>query len=69
MIISGTALGLLLAVLLGQLLSRVLYNVSPVDLWAFTLAPLTLIIAAIIACWLPAKRATKVSPLAALRTQ
>jgi predicted permease len=69
MIVSGTALGLLLALLLGQLLSRVLYDVSPVDLWAFTLAPLTLIIAAIAACWLPARRATKVSPLTALRTE
>jgi predicted permease len=69
MIVTGTAIGLLLALALGHLLSRVLYEVSPVDPWAFTFAPITLIVAALVACWLPARRATKVSPLTALRTE
>lgn len=69
MIITGAAIGLVLALGLGQLLSRVLYEVSPIDPWAFTLAPLALIIAALVACWVPARRATKVSPLSALRME
>ena len=68
MIVTGAAIGLVLALGLGQLLSRVLYEVSPIDPWAFTLAPLALVTAALVACWVPARRATKVSPLSALRT-
>ncbi len=69
MALVGTAFGLLLAVGIGRLLANLLYAVGPLDPWAFTLAPLALISATLVACWLPARRATRVSPLVALRTE
>lgn len=69
MTLTGTAIGLLLAMGIGRLLARLLYAVGPLDPWAFTLAPCLLIGAALLACWLPARRATRVEPLKALRTE
>jgi ABC-type antimicrobial peptide transport system permease subunit len=69
MILSGTALGLLLALGIGRIFGSMLYQVSPVDPVAFTLAPLVLTAAALLACYLPARRATKVDPMVALRTE
>jgi predicted permease len=69
MLLSGIAIGLLLAAGTGKILSGMLYEVGALDPIAFTLAPLTLAIAALIATWLPARRATRISPMAALRTE
>ncbi len=66
---SGVVIGLLLAAATGKLLSGMLYEVGALDPLAFTLAPLTLAAAALLATWLPARRATKISPMAALRTE
>jgi len=65
---AGVALGLPLAALLGTALRSVLYDVRPLDPVVFTLAPAVLAAAALTATWLPARRATRVTPLAALRT-
>ena len=65
----GIAFGLLLAVATGKLVSSVLYEVSSLDPIAFTLAPLVLAAAGLLATWLPARRATRISPMAALRTE
>ena len=64
----GVALGLPLAALLGFGLSRLLYDVKPLDPIVFTAAPLLLACAALLATWFPARRATRVTPLTALRT-
>jgi predicted permease len=69
MTLSGTVLGFLLALGIGRLCGSMLYQVSPVDPVAFTLAPLVLAAAALLACYLPARRATKVDPLIALRAE
>lgn len=69
MALIGAALGLALALGLGQLLRSMLYRVSPFDPVAFTVAPLLLLGVALLACWLPARRATKVDPLTALRSE
>lgn len=69
MIATGAVIGLLLAVAIGRAATAMLYKVSPLDPWAFTIAPLTLIAAALFACWLPARRATRISPLTALRSE
>jgi ABC-type lipoprotein release transport system permease subunit len=45
-----------------------LYDVGALDPLAFTVAPLVLAMAALLAAWLPARRATRISPMAALRT-
>nr|MDQ2660068.1 FtsX-like permease family protein [Verrucomicrobiota bacterium] len=69
MLASGLAIGLLLAAATGKLLSGILYEVGAFDPVAFTLAPLLLAVAAILATWLPARRATRINPMIALRTE
>ena len=69
MLMSGIVLGLLLAAGTGKILSGLLYEVGALDPVAFTFAPLVLAIAALFATWLPARRATRISPMAALRTE
>jgi ABC-type antimicrobial peptide transport system permease subunit len=63
----GLGLGVPLAAVAGRLLSGLLYGVGPLDPLAFTLAPLFLTAAALLACYLPARRAAKIDPLLALR--
>jgi ABC-type lipoprotein release transport system permease subunit len=46
-----------------------LYEVSPMDPLAFTLAPAVLFVTAMVACYLPARKATRVNPLTALRSE
>src|SRR5437667_8556186 len=69
MLLCGLTLGLLLAVVAGKILSGILYQVGPLDPVAFTAAPILLAIATLIATWLPARRATRVNPMRALRTE
>jgi putative ABC transport system permease protein len=69
MLFSGVAIGLLLAIATAKILSGLLYGVHALDPIAFTVAPLVLTIAALIATWLPARRATRVDPVQALRTE
>ena len=69
MLVSGIAIGLLLAMATAKILSGILYGVGALDPIAFTVAPLVLTIAALIATWLPARRATQVDPVQALRAE
>jgi predicted permease len=63
----GVTIGILLAALLGRVLSGVLYEVRPLDPIVFVCAPVALVIAALVATWIPARRATRVTPLTALK--
>ncbi|HEY7057844.1 MAG TPA: ABC transporter permease [Vicinamibacterales bacterium] len=63
----GVTIGILLAALLGRVLSGVLYEVQPLDPVVFVSAPIALVIAALVATWIPARRATQVTPLTALK--
>ena len=67
----GIALVIGLAVSLGatRLLQTQLFRVAPVDPLTFALAPSILAVVAIVACYLPARRASRVDPLVALRSQ
>jgi putative ABC transport system permease protein len=67
--LTGAAVGLPLAVGLGRLCASMLYGVSALDPLTFTLAPTVLVVTAMLACYLPARKATLVSPLTALRSQ
>jgi len=67
--IVGLTIGLLLAAGLGKLVSGLLYRVSPFDPVVLTTAALVLSTAAMLACYLPARRATRVVPLEALRSE
>jgi len=69
MIVTGVTLGLLLGLGLGQLVASMLYKVSPVDPVTFVTAPLVLGLVALLACYFPARRATRVNPLTALRSE
>jgi macrolide transport system ATP-binding/permease protein len=63
----GLGIGLLAALGLSQLMSSVLYEVSATDIFTFVLVPLLLASVALLACLVPARRATKVDPMVALR--
>jgi ABC-type antimicrobial peptide transport system permease subunit len=65
----GLSLGLLLAVGIGRLVSSLLYRVSPLDPAALLAAVLVLGAATLLACYIPARRATRIATLDALRTE
>jgi putative ABC transport system permease protein len=65
----GIAIGLLGAIGAGRALMSLLYNVGAFDAGAVATAVLSLVIVALIACCMPARRATRVDPIVALRTE
>jgi ABC-type antimicrobial peptide transport system permease subunit len=67
MLFSGVTIGLLLAIAAAKILSGILYGVRALDPVAFTVAALVMTTAALVATWLPARRATRVNPVQALR--
>ena len=65
----GVGVGLVAAALLARSMTGVLYGIGPFDLPAFTIASLVLVTAGLSASLLPARRATRVDPMVALREQ
>jgi predicted permease len=65
--IAGICIGAIAALLLTRLMGDLLYKVSPRDPIAFGLALVAMITVAFIACFLPARRATRIDPVLALR--
>lgn len=65
----GLALGFGLALPASRLVKSLLYGVAPSDPVALLAAPPVLVLAALAACWLPAHRAARVEPIAALRDE
>jgi predicted permease len=65
----GVASGLAVALAVTQGLSSFLYGVSAIDVVTFAGVPALLAAVALLACWIPARRATKVDPLVALRCE
>ncbi len=66
--ITGLAIGLVGAVILGGLLSTVLFGVGPVDAVTYLAVSMVLLAVAGLACLLPALRAASIDPMTALRT-
>jgi ABC-type antimicrobial peptide transport system permease subunit len=65
----GIALGVIGAVLLGPTIESQLYGVQPRDLPTLVTVPLALLLVAVLASYIPARRATQVDPLTALRAE
>ena len=66
---TGVAIGLGLSLLVTGSLARLLFEVGPRDLFTYALAPAVLLLTAAAASYLPARRATRVDPVIALRAE
>jgi len=66
---SGILLGLLVSSVSVRILKSQLWRVSVFDPWTLILAPVALLFTALLACYLPARRATRVDPMIALRCE
>jgi predicted permease len=67
MALAGLALGLIGACFIGRAMQSMLYGVGTIDPFAFSLVALMLLTSATLACFIPARRASKVDPMVALR--
>jgi putative ABC transport system permease protein len=65
----GIGLGVVLALGASGFLGSLLYDVAPRDPWTFTILPVGLAAIALLASWIPARRATRVDPLETLSTE
>ncbi len=63
----GVVLGLLGALGLTRWLTSLLYEIKPQDPLTFAIVPVVLAVVALLACWIPARRAARVEPMEALR--
>jgi ABC-type antimicrobial peptide transport system permease subunit len=64
----GLLIGFVCAIGVARLLSGLLYGLSPSDPLTFVLAPLALALVILVATYLPARRAVRLDPIAALRS-
>lgn len=67
--LTGAAMGVAIAFATTRLMTTLLYGVSPRDSTVFSVTPVIVIAVALLACWLPARRASRVDPVVALRAE
>jgi predicted permease len=66
---SGIAAGWVLGLGVGQIMASMFVDLAAFDPWTFALVPVGFVLAALVASWVPARRATAVNPVAALRSE
>jgi ABC-type antimicrobial peptide transport system permease subunit len=66
---TGVVVGWVLALGIGRLMASLFVDMAPFDLWTFALVPIGFLAASIAATWMPARRATEVNPVTALRSE
>lgn len=69
LIVSGIALGLIAAFLVSRAMASLLFEVQPTDVTTFAVVSILLMVLALLACAIPAFRATQVDPLVVLRNE
>jgi predicted permease len=67
--LGGVVTGWLLGLGVGQIMASMFVDLAAFDPWTFALVPVGFVLAALVATWLPARRATAVNPVAALRSE
>jgi putative ABC transport system permease protein len=67
--VSGLGLGLALALLISRFLTAVLFGVAPTDAGTYAAVVVLMLLVCLVACYLPARRAARVDPLMAIRTE
>jgi ABC-type antimicrobial peptide transport system permease subunit len=68
-LVIGAAIGLAGAIAVGRLIASLLYHVSPYDVTTLSLSIGVLLAIGLLALWLPARRATRIDPMIALRAE
>jgi putative ABC transport system permease protein len=69
LVVVGVVAGLIAAGLLTRLLESMLYETQPLDPWTFALTAMVLVAVATLACYVPARRGTRIAPVEALRAE
>jgi putative ABC transport system permease protein len=69
MTLAGTGVGLAAALAIVRVMSGLLYGISAADPATFIVIPVLLLAVALAACYIPARRATRVDPMIALRAE
>jgi putative ABC transport system permease protein len=69
LILIGIGLGAVMAIALTRIMSKLLFGISATDPLTFVIMPLILVFTAVMASYFPARRATKVDPMVALRCE
>jgi ABC-type antimicrobial peptide transport system permease subunit len=67
LVLISVGLGLPMALAAARLATSMLYGVRPYDMATFSIVPVVLWVVALMACWIPSRRASRVDPMVALR--
>jgi putative ABC transport system permease protein len=68
LVLAGVVLGLIGAVLASRVLRAQLFEVAPTDTATYVVVAICLIVVSLFASWIPARRAARIDPMAALRS-